>query len=57
MKMHSQKLQDLPAEEAEALERSRQHAKMREDWQRQKQEFGDGVPPDGDDEPDQDGGR
>jgi hypothetical protein len=44
-KMHSELLQQLPAELEEALQRARDRAKVREDWQRQKEEFGD-VPPD-----------
>lgn len=47
MKMHAAKLQQLPAEREEALARSRERAKAREDWQRQKEEFGDPTPPPG----------
>ena len=44
MKMHAQRLQQLPAESEEAMQRSRDHAKAREEWARQKEEFGDPTP-------------
>lgn len=44
MKMHAERLKQLPAELDEALQRAREHAKAREDWARQKQEFGDVAP-------------
>ncbi len=44
MKMHAAKLQQLPNEREDALARSRERAKAREDWQRQKEEFGDPTP-------------
>jgi hypothetical protein len=53
MKMHAERLKELPAEEEDALRRSRERAKIREDWQRQKQEFGDAAnPPPDEDDPD-----
>ncbi len=40
MKMHAAKLAELPREEEEALQRSRERAKAREEWRRQQEEFG-----------------
>lgn len=45
-KMHAEKLQQLPAELEDALARARERAKIREDWKRQKEEFGENVPGD-----------
>lgn len=45
MKMHAARLQQLPAEMEDALARSRERAQVREDWERQKEEFGDPTPP------------
>ncbi len=55
-KMHAQRLAQLPAELEEALARSLEREKMREDWRRQQEEFGPGggLPTgneDGDEEP------
>ena len=46
-KMHAEKLKQLDAELEAALALSRQRQKAREDWQRQKEEFGEngGLPP------------
>jgi hypothetical protein len=41
MKMHAEKLNQLPAELEDALARAREREKLREDWRRQKEEFGD----------------
>jgi hypothetical protein len=47
-KLHTQRLAQISGELEDALERSREHAKLREDWQRQKEEFGaNGGVPDG----------
>jgi len=40
MKMHAAKLAQLPAETEDALQRSREREKIREDWRRQQEEFG-----------------
>jgi hypothetical protein len=40
-KMHAEKLKQLPTELEEALARAREREKVREDWRRQKEEFGD----------------
>jgi hypothetical protein len=40
MKMNAQRLAQLPEELADALQRAIDRAKVREDWQRQQQEFG-----------------
>lgn len=51
-KMHTQRLSLLDGEQQEALERSREHAKAREDWKRQQEEFGaaGAIPPSDDEE-------
>jgi hypothetical protein len=52
-KMHADRLKLLDAEQEDALQRSRDHAKAREEWQRQKEELGENAgvpPPDEDDE-------
>ena len=51
-KLHTQRLAELPGELENALARSREQAKVREDWQRQKEEFGanGGLPKTGEDE-------
>lgn len=45
-KMHAARLAELPAELEDALRRSREREKIREDWRRQQEEFGkfDGEP-------------
>ena len=50
MKMHAAKLAQLPAELEDALQRSREREKIREDWRRQQEEFGkfEDEPADGD---------
>lgn len=40
-KLHAERLAALPAEMEEALARAAERAKVREDWQRQKEEFGE----------------
>src|SRR5205085_6743330 len=51
-KMHADRLKLLPDELEDALERSREHAKAREDWKKQKEEFGaaGAIPPDEDEQ-------
>jgi hypothetical protein len=41
MKMHAERLKLLDGELADALELSRERAKVREDWKRQQEEFGE----------------
>lgn len=40
IKMHSMRLAQMPAEMETAIERSREHEKIREQWRRQQEEFG-----------------
>jgi len=49
-KMHAAKLAQLPGELEDALQRSREREKIREDWRRQQEEFGkfEDEPADGD---------
>lgn len=51
MKMHAQRLAQIPTDLQDALERSLEHEKAREDWKKQQEEFGasGGVPSDADD--------
>jgi len=55
MKMHAQKLKDLDGELDAALQKSRDAAKARDEWQRQKQELGGGGAPPPDENDDQPG--
>jgi hypothetical protein len=41
MQMHSSRLQQIPADLAEALERAREHARIRDEWQKEQKEFDD----------------
>ena len=52
MKLNAQRLAQLPSELEAALQRSRERAVVREDWQRQQQEFGrnGGMPADDEDQ-------
>jgi hypothetical protein len=49
MKLNAAKLQQIPDELEAALQRARDHEKAREEWRRQKEEFGGEPPPAGSD--------
>lgn len=46
MKLHAERLAKIPEELEDALTRAREREKVRQDWQRQKEEFGDPALPD-----------
>lgn len=52
-KMHADRLAQLPAQLEDALQRAREREKIREDWRRQQEEFGElgGAPPPDEDSP------
>ncbi len=48
IKLHTARMAQIPADLADALERARNQAKIREDWRREQEEFGSAQPePDG----------
>ena len=46
VKLHTARLAQLPADREAALEHARERAKIREEWRRQQEEFGNATPPD-----------
>lgn len=54
VKMHADRLKQIPLELDDALERARERERIREDWRRQQEEFGEPYPNSDDDYDDED---